>query len=189
MKTLEVKLYSYNELNEQAKSQALADWQESRASDPCLLEWTSDEILDTLKALADCLGLSLRDWSFGAYCQDWKAKVAGLRDDWQGNKALAYAMRCLMDKGYERKPTFQGFKDHAFCGQCGLTGICFDDDMGEELFDNLLGGDSIAQAFDKLAYKAGQILESEQDYLTSEACFHETIDKGEEIYTENGKVY
>lgn len=64
-----------------------------------------------------------------------------------------------------------------------------DDYLLEYDSQEMLDGETVSRAFDKVAYRFGQILENQLDYLTSEEYIKELIDEDEEIYTEDGEVF
>jgi len=59
-------VYTYKELDQDAKDRAFADWEKRQQSDP-FMPW-KEEIFDSLEALFDkTSGIELKDWSLGAY--------------------------------------------------------------------------------------------------------------------------
>jgi len=182
MHTIETKVFSYNELGSSAQDRVFQRWQE--AQNEYCLEGTQDDMLASLKGICACLGYGLRDWTFGAYCQGWKARATGGETiDLSGPRAMAYVLRCLMCAGYDRP---RHFKDMAFPGQCGFTGMCYDDDLAQSLWEDLLAGETIAKAIDGLACKLCRMCEDELEYLTSKDCFLETLEMDVEMYDEEG---
>lgn len=187
MQTIETTLYSFDELSDDAKATVIANRIKAAQEDSYLLENSSQEMVDSLKAVTEACGLRLKDWSFGTYCRNWKCSVSNYDlEDMSGNRALAWFLRILLNHGYDRPKHFQDMK---FPGVCAFTGVCFDDDVVETVWNALLDGDTVAQAFDQVAYRFCQILEAEYDYLTSEEAIMEYLDTTEEIYTEDGEVF
>jgi len=187
MTTIETKLYSYKELSTEAQATVIANKIKDAQNDECLLEFTSQEMLDSLKAVCEACNLRLVDYSFGSYCQNWKVKVSNydVEDLW-GNRALAWFLRVLIDNGYTRP---KHFKDMEFNFVCGFTGVCFDDDIVECVWKELLDGEPVRKAFDRVAKMFCDTLENELTYLTSEECIKDYLDEDADIYTEEGEEF
>ena len=181
MKTALTQLYSYSELSEQAQVRALAKKAEQVDTDHL-----GDEMRASLKAVCEACSLRLTDWNFGAYCQDWKAKVTGSADDYQGNKALAWFLRVLMRHGYSRPSKFE---ELTFPGICGFTGVCYDEDVVETVWKSLLEGETVAEAFDQVAHTFSENWEREDDYQRTPEAILEYLDTSEEVYTEEGEEF
>lgn len=187
MKTITTQLYSYKELSPEAQATVIANKIKDAENDDCLLEYTSQEMLDSLKAVCEACNLRLVNWSFGTYCRNWDVKVANYDvEDLQGNRALAWFLRILIDNGYARP---KHFKDMQFPGVCGFTGVCFDDDIVECVWKELLDGESVRKAFDRVAKMFCDTLENEYAYLTSEEAILDYLNESEEIYTEEGEEF
>jgi len=181
MITIETKLFSYAELSENAKKRVLAEKAESISQDP--EDFTLSESMDSVKAIAAALGVRLRDWSVGPYSRNNYIRVD---DDMAGNKALARVLRVLMAHGYTRPKQFKAMQ---FPGVCGFTGICFDDDVAETIWKELLDGETIGRAFDAVASKIARMCEDDLEYRTSKEGILDYLDQAEEIYTEEGVIF
>jgi hypothetical protein len=187
MTTITTQIYSYKELSPEAQARVIANKIKQAENDECLLEWTSQEMLDSLKAICEACNLRLVDYSFGTYCQNWKVNVNNcVVNDLEGNLALAWFLRVLIDNGYARP---KHFKDMQFPGVCGFTGVCFDDDIVECVWKELLGGKTVRKAFDQVAKMFCDTLENEYAYLTSAEAILDYLDQSEEIHTEDGEEF
>ena len=187
MTTITTQLYSYKELSPEAQATVIANKIKQAENDSYLLGHTSQEMLDSLKAVCEACNLRLIDYSFGTYCRDWKVKVDNYHvEDLEGNRALAWFLRVLIDNGYARP---KHFKDMEFPGVCGFTGVCFDDDIVECVWKELIGGESVRKAFDQVAKMFCDTLENEYAYLTSEECIKDYLDEDADIYTEEGEEF
>lgn len=145
--------------------------------------------MDSLKAIAEALGLRLTDWCIGAYNRNNRASV---NSDESGNRATARFVRCLIEHGYERKKTFAAMLPvgtGSFIGVCGFTGLCFDEDMCETILESLLDGETMSKAFDRAADEAMRICEIDLEYRQSNESILERLDQGAEIYTEDGNEF
>lgn len=187
MTTITTQLYSYKELSPEAQATVIANKIKQAENDKYLLEHTSQEMLDSLKAILEACNLRLVDYSFGSYCQNWKVKVDNYHVEYlEGNRALAWFLRVLIDNGYARP---KHFKDMEFPGFCGFTGVCFDDDIVECVWKELLDGETVVNAFGQVAKMFCDTLENELTYLTSEEAILDYLDQSEEIYTEEGEEF
>jgi len=181
MKTIETKSFSYKELSQEAKAKVL-----QRLSEQADLDFEQQDMLKSMKAICEESNLRLYDWSFGSYCRNWKAKVSGNAEDLEGNRAVAWFLRILIRKGYERP---KKFKDMKFPGICGFTGMCYNDDFAQEIYDRLIEGNTVRKAFDFMADRACGMCEKELEYKKSEECILDYLDQDEEIYTEDGNEF
>ena len=188
MKTVETKLFSYAELSESAQErvrQQIAEFISSDSDNPTL-----DECLDSLRSIVSAMGLSLADWSVGPYS---RSNHAGVNIPWDretqldgGARTLASFLLVLPDHGYTRPAHFAEMK---FPGICGFTGVCFDNDIAESIWESLLAGESFNTAIDGAADRIAKICESDLDYRMSDGSILEYPDQDEEIYTEEGETF
>lgn len=188
MKTLETKLYSYSELSPIAKARVIKDKQDAMQYQD-LSEWTLQECMDSLKAIALALGLRLTNWNIGPHNRNNFCRV---NSDESGNKAIAQFVRVLLSKGYARKKTFRAMLEKgtgSFIGICGFTGVCFDEDICEAILEALLDGQTMSKAFDAAADRIMRICEDEIEYQLTESAILESLAKSDEIYTEDGQEF
>lgn len=182
MKTIETHIHSYNELSEQAQAKALDSLRERVETD-----YLGKEMLASLKAVCEACNLRLLDWSFGAYCQNWRVKLDSYNQAvlLSGPRALAWFLRVLIKHGYKRP---KHFREMEFPGICGFTGVCYDEDVIETIWRELLDGETVARAFDQVAKTLCELWESEDDYARSNECILDYLDKDEEQFTESGEL-
>lgn len=181
MRTIETKLYSFDELSDEAKERVIRREADRVANDDD--NFTLNESVDSLKKIVSACGLRMRDWSIGPYNQNNYVKVDC--DD-VGNRAIARFLRVLIEYGYERP---KKFKDMKFPGVCGFTGVCFDDDICEEIWEALLDGETLGKAFDRAGDRIMQICEDDLEYRQTEECILQYLDTKAEIYTEEGEEF
>ena len=182
MKTISTHIYSFNELSEQAQAKALDSLRANVGTD-----YLGEEMLSSLKAVCEACNLRLVDWRFGIYCQNWKVKLDSYNPAvlLSGPRALAWFLRVLINHGYARS---KHFKDMQFPGVCGFTGVCYDDNVVETVWKELLDGETVARAFDQVAKTFCDLWESEDDYAHSDECILDYLDKDEEQFTESGEL-
>lgn len=181
MKTLTTKLYSYNELSSEAQAKVIEREASRIANDSD--DFTLSECMDSLKAVAGALGLRLKDWTVGPYN---RGNFVRVDCDDEGNKAMARFLRVLIEHGYTRPKTFKAMK---FPGVCGFTGVCFDEDVCEEIWKALLDGQTLGKAFDWAGDRIARIAEDDLEYRQTEASILEYLDKEAEIYTQEGSEF
>lgn len=180
MKTFEVKLYSFNELPEFFREKIIEKKKEQIYNDPFFP--SLEEGMDSLHAIAKELGFKLRDWQVGPYTQ-CRASVGSYES---GNKEIARFLNCLIKKGYSRP---KKFSEMEFPGICGFTGVCYDDDLCEVIWKELIDGENWNCAFYAAAVKLGKIIEDEINYQMTTEAIMENMDLEEEIYTIDGEVF
>lgn len=178
MKTIETKLYSFKELSSDAQNRVIERIAENISNDP--YDFTLNECMDSLNAVVSACGLRLQNWSIGPYNRNNFARVDC--DD-EGNRAKARFLRVLIEHRYPRPARFTDMK---FEGVCGFTGVCFDDDVCEAIWEALMDGETLGKAFDRAADRIMRLCEDDLEYRTSKEGILENLDNSEEIYTEEG---
>jgi hypothetical protein len=191
MRTQETELYSFSELSEKSQDRVIADIAEDIGGDDD--NFTLSECIDSLKKLADALCVTLSDWSIGPYNRGNRCSLrqSFLGDDEidtlsdTGEKVEEWFWECLRPKGY----TPDQLKDGKFPGICGLSGVCFDDDVIEAVLDAIRSGETLSRGFDWAADRIMRICEDDLEYRISEAGILEYLDQDEERYTEEGEEF
>lgn len=179
MKTISTTLYSFAELSDSAKARII-----EREAENAEIDFS--EITASLKEICDACNLDLIDWFFGPDCRNHKVSISGNAKNMKGHKALAWFLRVLLDAGYSRPATFA---EMTFPGICGFTGVCFDDLIAESVWNSLLDGCNVRDAFDGVSGTLCKYCEKELEYLQSEESILEYLDQDEEIYTEEGEEF
>ena len=146
--------------------------------------------MESLHKIAEALGTKLADWSVGPYNRGNFVKLDvpyWTGELWDGgHKTQAVFLRLLIDHGYPRPKRFADLK---FEGVCGFTGVCFDDDLAEEIWDALIDGETLNKAFDRAGDRLATISENDLDWRASKEGILESLDRGEEIYTKEGDLF
>jgi hypothetical protein len=177
MKTIETKLYSYSELSDEAKQQVIDNTREAILND--CEDFTLGECVDSLKAITSLFNVKIINYSLGAYNRSSHIRIA---DDGQ---TLEDFTTMLLKYGYKKNESGR----IEFPGVCGFTGVCYDDDIAQTIYESLIGGESLATAFNAVAERIMNICESELEYRTSKKGILETLDTKNEIYTEDGNEF
>lgn len=184
MKTVKTELYSFKELSPEAQSHVLAQRAEEIQSDPD--NFTLSEAMDSLKAIVAACGEKLSDWSVGPYVSHNYARVRHDAEWDGGHQTQAHFLRVLLAHGYTRPARFADLQTP---GICGFTGVCFDEDLVEAMWQCLLEGGSLSDAADRAADRIQSICEDDLDYRTSRAGILEYLEQEEEIYLETGDKF
>jgi hypothetical protein len=203
-----IDVYTIEELKEQfpdAYDKAYEEFKKDTSSDPYLL-W-QEEIMGSMKATFKHAGVTLHDWSIGAYSPSyvkfsiptyWSelAEEDLLVDDYEGKLAYKWLKDAFDLKSYKRV----AYKNHLgktayrhdfkkLDGKdwsCEFTGVCFDHDYLESLFECIHDGMNLKDAFSNLADEARKLFENEYEYQQSEEYFLEEASNNDYEYTEKG---
>jgi hypothetical protein len=190
VRTIEVKLYKFEELGEKAKARALEDWKGKQTE----IFW-ADETIDSLKALIKSAELKLKDWGIGAYSHSYVRLESFEGEDLTGKRALAWLENNLLAglripyRGAKRweLARYGSYYRAGMIKPCPFTGYCADDDFLDELRKDIKEGSTVKEAFEALADKARRMLENELDAQQSEEYFKEHADANDYEFTEDGK--
>lgn len=206
-----INVYSAQELKELNPVAFEHAWDKyKRICESDTLPW-QEEIMDSMKGTFKYAGVTLKDWSIGAYSPSyvkfsiptyWSelAEVDELVDNYEAQQAVDWLKdtfdlkdaRRVEYKNHLGKPAFRwdfstlkGTKDWDW--SCEFTGYCADHDFLESLFESVeCDGMNIEDAFRNLADVAAKLFENEYEYMMSEEYFLEQADCNDWKYTEDG---
>lgn len=214
MKTIELTLYSAQELKDSypaAFARALSDYQNEDCNE---IPW-QDETIGSLKTIIKDAGLSLSDWSLGAYNRGNHITVEFSQDEvseFTGRRAFAWLENNLLS-GYripiqpaahpERRKRLGYMRGYSGChplgswnfyepgriAPCPVTGYCADGEYLDALRQSLRDGRTLKQAFEDLADVCMNLLERDAEANANEESFLERADIGEWQCTDDGKRY
>ncbi len=203
MKTISVNLYSIQELKEQfpdGYKSALEHWQNRTVHD-IGIPW-QDETIDSLKTLLKDAGVTLRDWSLGAYNRGNHISISFPHDDCEtlhGKRALAWLENNLLCQyrapfvsmmGSKKRREFVKYGRSYSPGSlkpCPITGYCADDEYLESLHKSLRSGDNLREAFEHLASVCMDNLERDAEAQASEDYFVDHVSANDYEFTEDGE--
>lgn len=173
--------YTVRELKEENPQAFEKELENYRQQD--LLEFTLDEMMQSLKAFAQACDIQLLDWSIGVCNRNQHIKTKPFSDyaDLQDARAFAWFENHVL------RPLRIGYKgakrwELAKYGQyyragrvkpCPFTGMSYDDFLIEAFRGNLKAHMTVKEAFEALATDIGEILYKEWEYLSSEEQFIE----------------
>lgn len=202
MKTHTVTTYNVRELKDQfpeAFERALENYRNSNDDIP----W-QDETIDSLKALLRAAGITLKDWSLGAYDRGNFIKIQFSNHDSRyeteelnGARAIAWLENNLYGqfripwKGEKRDSVrkYGTYYRPGLIHPCPFTGYCADESYIEALNKAVRSGDTLKEAFESLADVCMRLLEEESEAQDSEECFIETAECNEWQFEENGSLF
>lgn len=118
----------------------------------------NDEIIDSLKAVCDALGVSLRDWDLGPHNRSNRIRV----DVPDYDDERAHVLEVLANLGYAKGESVE------FTGLCALTGYCADDDLLESVWKDVNSGESLQHAVQSLESDIGRMMEDDLEQAQSE---------------------
>ena len=188
MKTISTENHSYSELSDSAKEAAIQNLITQKSEDPYEVDGTSEECLDSLKAIAEAFNVNIIDYSFGPYSQGNKVKI----DDWNDHEdSLNTLLRVLIQGGYEtHKDLSKMAEKENFPGHCPFTGVCYDEDIIESITKSIIiDGNDLRTAFDQVGDLIRKILEKEIEYAQCEEYIKEELDEDEEMFLSDGEIY
>ncbi len=195
MKTIEIEIYSASEMKEKSPEgfeRALEKWRENVASDPA---WIA-EIADSFKSVFAAAGLRLTNWAIGGCGTDCTV-APFFGESLTGGRAWAWLENNLLGKlripwsgpGRWSVAKYGRYYRPGLVRPCPLTGVCFDDDLLDDLRDSIRAGLTVKNAFEALADKAFGLIEHEIESQQTEEYFLETSESNGYEYTADGNQY
>lgn len=191
----QITVYSIKELEGKARDKAINDYRS-------VIEesfWDSgNDIVDSYKACLEAFGITLKDYSLGAYDRGTFARLD--MDDnikeLKGVRALAWLennglndLRITRKQYLERRKEFLNY-GKSYLERCikpyPLTGTCYDEDYLEFLINEVRSGSDLEDAFNGLLSVCTKLLESESDYRSSEEYIIEELEANDYLFTDKG---
>lgn len=207
-------IYKVEDMDAEQFKRAHRKWNERTMDIPWM-----DETIDSLKAIFEtCDGVSLKDWSIGAYHQGCYVKFEFSQDgveDLTGPRAMAWLENnlfcklrapwglkapALTEKRYvngthnsvyntdEDGRPMRRWTAPGYIKSCPLTGYAMDEDLIDALRDNIKSGMTLRDSFADLADVARKQLESEDEYQRTADYFRETCDANGYEFDEDGDL-
>jgi hypothetical protein len=195
MRTITKNIYKFSELEPDAKKFALEQWKNDSVNP--FFEDHKSEIMDSLKGLfKHCYGVSLKDWQIGAYCYS-SIKVSFNQDEaaeLTGKRAFAWIENNLLSelripyKGEKRRDLakYGSYYRPGMIKPCPFTGLCYDDDLMDDLKDSIRSGMTLKESFLALGDKAQKIMEDELDSMQTEEYLEDISEANGYEYDERG---
>lgn len=208
MKTIEIKLYSFDELSEDAKENAINNYRNTDYDN-----FYADELIDSVKAFLELFnidtyrsysdfklcnvdanilelqGIRLYKWIMNNYYSDlFKPKYIKSID----NEIYSRALICKVKTNYKGIKYTQIYSKVNVSNDCILTGVCYDDNILKPIYDFLSKPDKnttyedLMKDVENAVAKAYQDIE---DWINSDEYIIENIQSNNYEFTKDGKRY
>lgn len=210
MQTIEIQVFSFNELSNEAKERAINDYR-SNGRD---YSFYYDEIIESIKALSRVLPFKSdgRKWSDikidppSEYTQElqgirlYKFIVNNYYDDLFKSKYIKSIDRfvnykpfiCRNRLDYKKNPYTMIYSRLNRTNDEVLTGVCYDDDILKPIYDFLKKPDKNT-TLDDLANDIGdaisKVFDDVEKWTNSDEFIREEIDANNYQFLENGEIY
>ena len=200
MRTIERKIYRYDELSEQAKEVAIESMRE-RISD-IRIESDSDDYRNTLEMIKRIFRVNIYDWSVDEYNSYFRFDFVGIDEDMENEPRLLLrylntnVLPCIDNqKRYYSKTARVSRRSRISCNKsyeyC-VTG-CWCDYAVDNALNNI--NQSVKNKFNAREF-VNSILEgffeqwrNDYEYSNSDECISEEIEANDYEFYENGKPY
>ena len=200
MRTIERKIYHYNELSEQAQKVAIESMRDEISN--VRTESDSYEYRNTLDKIAQIFGVKVYDWSVNEYNFYFRFEFTNIEEDTENEPRLLLrylntnVLPCIDNKRRyyskksraSRKSRILYDKSYEYC----LTG-CWCDDAVDNALNNIK--QSVKNKFNAREF-VNSILEgffkqwqNDCKYSASDDCIAEEIEANDYEFYENGKPY
>ena len=174
MKKIEILLYSFSELSQEAKEYALNKWNENNDYH------FGDEALESLKKFAEHFNAELRDWSID-YLEGYRSHVKFVLPEPEPTEKELKEM--IKSMGSYNKKTLRGL------GDCKFTGVCFDENCADGAREAFVKGERNLLELLFAGYgEWHRAVTGDVEYQMSEEAFAETCEANEYTFEENGKM-
>ena len=205
MKTRTIKTYTAKELKElfpASFEKALAKYAET--VERLDADIWGEDILASIKGAFKAAGITLKDYSLGAYCQstieskfpDTNGEDIGALKGpramaWLENNFLGPLRVTAAEAAENRRKGYTKYKNGYRIGQirsCPFTGCCYDDEIIERIQTAVnVHGEDLRGAFEDLANYYRDTLEKGIEYQQEPDQFIESSDANDLEFTEDGE--
>lgn len=195
MKTIEINLYSFDELSEQAQQRALADY----TSDMEYF-WT-DEWFETIKKGLEFFGWRLKDWSIALGPYPDRGEFTSIENEnnplssWEDNPIEELSgvrlWKYLMNNYSEYYCKYQKKMRNTFDWNCPFTGYCGDEtflDPVRRFLKNPSNATTFRDLMEDCVQNAINGLHQDCEYQESVEAFKDTCDANDYYFTEDGEL-
>lgn len=209
MKTIEINLYSFDELSEKAKEKAINKYRNNGYNN----QFYFDEIIDSCKKVAALFGLKFgREYttlSTGHIDDDilnlsgerlYKYIVNNYWHDLFKPKYKKAVDRELRGKQFvfEVRTNYKGekytmiYSRNFYDNSCVLTGVCYDNDILQPVYNFLKNPSkdiSLSDLYGQIGRAIHRTFYDTEEWLNSDEFIIETIEANDCHFTEDGKLY
>jgi hypothetical protein len=209
MKTIEIKLYSFDELSDEAKQKALDNYRNKNYDN----SFYYDEINSSVEAVIELFNLKTgRDYSDirTGHIDDCILELSGARlykwlinnhysDLFKGKyiktldrKLYCKQFICKHFKNHKGEDYTQLYSKVRFENSCVLTGVCYDEDILQPIYDFLKRPDKSVDYSDLIRGIESAIrktYDNTEEWLNSDEYIIEEFEANEYDFTIDGKIY
>ena len=204
MRTIETKVYQYEELSEQAKENARNSLRDRLSGNRIEIE--SDDYWNTLKKIEEIFGIKVRDWSVNGYSPTYfRFYFVNLDEDIENEPKflLRYLNRDVLPcidcrKTYyaknhyenhkKRKSRIISYPKYDFCITGAWTDIAVDDALNN-IKESIMQGKSARDFVRDMLNNFFERWNKDYEYAYSDESIEEEIVNNEYEFLENGKPY
>lgn len=193
MRTIQTTLYQFDELSPEAKEKARTWYRDGSASE----NYAGEDMLKSMEAIFKRSGITLNYWSIGPYSYSYVRFDMGDAGELTGRRATAWlennlfsGLRMTPQEFAAKRKDYMGYGASYRVGKikpCPLTGMCYDEDLLEDLQHSIKSGMTLKDAYHALPEKVRQMNEAEIEYSNEDAQVDESITINEYEFTADGK--
>jgi len=209
MKTIEIKIYSFNELTEEAKQTALSEYRENTHDD-----FYSQEVTESVKKVLELFNLKTGNYYSDirtGHIDDNILNLSGVRlckylvnnyfadlfkpeyiktIDGRKKWGKLYICKYFTGKSGEHTQIYSKWKKYN--NSCTLTGACYDNDILNPIYD-FLNKPEKTTTFEDLLQDIGNAISKTykdvEEWVNSEEFIIDMIENNDYQFTEYGKLY
>ena len=159
MKTVQIDIFTFDELSEQAKEKAREWWR----GDCYPLAW-SDESIGSIKTFCEHFGIRLKDWEIGPYaCPSYSTDAENYH--------------------------FRGLRLSQLDREAMPTGYCLDATLWITFYDHFKKTGDAKGAFDAALWEAFNEWREDMEWQLSDECVDDLLMANEYRFTESGRFW
>jgi hypothetical protein len=210
MKTIDVNLYKFSELSEEAKEKAIQKWRNDNYN---YQPWFIDEANKSFEKFADLFSI---DWRNIDYCEPYRNEYSIKLDDqikelsgqrlatyiWNNFKRDLFKGKFYFKDCYtypngkktednrQYKRYIKRYSKIFLDNSCVLTGVCYDQDLLQPIYDFLNKPTDIdfETLLNDCIYSLCHSVSAEIEYQSSDEAIIETIEANDYDFLENGEL-
>ena len=204
MRTIETKVYKYNELSSEAKANAINSLRDILSENR--IDAEADDYRNTLKRIEEIFGIKVRDWSVDGYSPTYfRFDFVNLDEDIENEPKflLRYLNRDVLPcidcretyyaKNYyenhkKRKSRISYPNKYDFCITGAWTDIAVDDALNN-IKESIMQGKSAREFVSDMLDNFFKQWNKDYEYACSDESIEEEIVANEYEFLENGKPY
>ena len=204
MRTIETKVYKYNELSSEAKANAINSLRDRLSENR--IDAEADDYRNTLKRIEEIFGIKVRDWSVDGYSPTYfRFDFVNLDEDIENEPKflLRYLNRDVLPcidcretyyaKNYyenhkKRKSRISYPNKYDFCITGAWTDIAVDDALNN-IKESIMQGKSAREFVSDMLDNFFKQWNKDYEYACSDESIEEEIVANEYEFLENGKPY